>query len=120
MGVSNTFDCSVGFSIFTSGAVALGHAIGNSGSRLIITLVNTLKSGQYGAAGICNGVGRDSNFRKLYPDVYILGRSGIGDGHSKVVVFLYHTPAPGTRKESNLAFNITQQMTTAISRKFCG
>lgn len=38
------------------GAVALGHAIGNSGSRIIVSLVHALKSGQYGAAGICNGV----------------------------------------------------------------
>ena len=39
-----------------SGAVALGHAIGNSGSRIIVSLVHALKPGQYGAAGICNGV----------------------------------------------------------------
>ena len=38
------------------GAVALGHAIGNSGSRIIVSLVHALKAGQYGAAGICNGV----------------------------------------------------------------
>jgi acetyl-CoA C-acetyltransferase len=39
-----------------SGAVSLGHAIGNSGSRIIVSLVHALRSGQYGAAGICNGV----------------------------------------------------------------
>lgn len=39
-----------------SGAVALGHAIGNSGSRIMVSLVHALKPGQYGAAGICNGV----------------------------------------------------------------
>ena len=39
-----------------SGAVALGHAIGNSGSRIIVSLIHALKPGQYGAAGICNGV----------------------------------------------------------------
>lgn len=39
-----------------SGAVALGHAIGNSGSRIIVSLVHALKAGEYGAAGICNGV----------------------------------------------------------------
>jgi len=39
-----------------SGAVALGHAIGSSGSRIIVSLVHSLKSGEYGAAGICNGV----------------------------------------------------------------
>ncbi len=38
------------------GAVALGHAIGNSGSRIMVSLVHSLKSGEYGAAGICNGV----------------------------------------------------------------
>ncbi|KAI0269279.1 Thiolase, N-terminal domain-containing protein [Gloeopeniophorella convolvens] len=42
------------------GAVALGHAIGNSGSRIIVSLVHTLKSGEYGAAGICNGGGAAS------------------------------------------------------------
>jgi len=41
---------------FFSGAVALGHAIGNSGSRIIVSLVHALKSGEYGAAGVCNGV----------------------------------------------------------------
>ena len=39
-----------------SGAVALGHAIGNSGARIIVSLIHALKSGEYGAAGICNGV----------------------------------------------------------------
>jgi hypothetical protein len=39
-----------------SGAVALGHAIGNSGSRIVVSLVHALQSGEYGAAGICNGV----------------------------------------------------------------
>ncbi|TFK28808.1 peroxisomal 3-ketoacyl-CoA-thiolase [Coprinopsis marcescibilis] len=42
------------------GAVALGHAIGNSGSRIVVSLVHALKSGQYGAAGICNGGGAAS------------------------------------------------------------
>ena len=39
------------------GAVALGHAIGSSGSRIIVSLIHALKPGQYGAAGVCNGVG---------------------------------------------------------------
>ena len=41
------------------GAVALGHPLGNSGSRIIVTLINFLKQngGKYGAAGICNGGG---------------------------------------------------------------
>ncbi|KAI0771464.1 thiolase [Trametes elegans] len=42
------------------GAVALGHAIGNSGSRIIVSLVHSLKTGEYGAAGICNGGGAAS------------------------------------------------------------
>ncbi|KAF8165419.1 peroxisomal 3-ketoacyl-CoA-thiolase [Crassisporium funariophilum] len=42
------------------GAVALGHAIGNSGSRILVSLVHALKSGEYGAAGICNGGGAAS------------------------------------------------------------
>ena len=41
------------------GAVALGHPLGSSGSRIIVTLIHVLKQngGKYGAAGICNGGG---------------------------------------------------------------
>jgi acetyl-CoA C-acetyltransferase len=41
------------------GAVALGHPLGNSGSRVIVTLLNVLKQNgaKRGAAGICNGGG---------------------------------------------------------------
>ena len=41
------------------GAVALGHPLGNSGSIIIVTLLNVLKQngGKRGAAGICNGGG---------------------------------------------------------------
>ena len=41
------------------GAVSLGHPLGSSGSRIIVTLINVLKQngGKYGAAGICNGGG---------------------------------------------------------------
>lgn len=42
------------------GAVALGHAIGNSGSRIVVSLVHALKSGEYGAAAVCNGGGAAS------------------------------------------------------------
>ncbi|KIL70130.1 hypothetical protein M378DRAFT_605462 [Amanita muscaria Koide BX008] len=42
------------------GAVSLGHAIGNSGARIIVSLTHALKPGQYGAAGICNGGGGSS------------------------------------------------------------
>ena len=41
------------------GAVALGHPLGCSGARIIVTLINVLKqnNGKLGAAGICNGGG---------------------------------------------------------------
>ena len=41
------------------GAVALGHPLGCSGARIIVTLINVLKSksGKYGMAAICNGGG---------------------------------------------------------------
>lgn len=41
------------------GAVSLGHPLGNSGSRILVTLINVLKQngGKIGGAGICNGGG---------------------------------------------------------------
>lgn len=41
------------------GAIALGHALGNSGARITITLSSILqaKGAKYGVAGICNGGG---------------------------------------------------------------
>jgi acetyl-CoA C-acetyltransferase len=39
------------------GAVSLGHPIGSSGCRILVTLVNLLKKGQKGLAAICNGGG---------------------------------------------------------------
>lgn len=41
------------------GAVSLGHPLGCSGARIVVTLIHALKdkSGKYGAAGICNGGG---------------------------------------------------------------
>jgi acetyl-CoA C-acetyltransferase len=41
------------------GAVSLGHPLGASGARIIVTLVNVLKqnNGKLGGAGICNGGG---------------------------------------------------------------
>ncbi len=41
------------------GAVSLGHPLGCSGARIIVTLINVLKQngGKIGAAGICNGGG---------------------------------------------------------------
>lgn len=41
------------------GAVSLGHPLGCSGARILVTLINVLhqNGAQYGAAGICNGGG---------------------------------------------------------------
>ena len=41
------------------GAVSIGHPLGASGARIIVTLLNVLKQNgaKYGAAGICNGGG---------------------------------------------------------------
>lgn len=41
------------------GAVSLGHPLGCSGARIMVTLINVLKQNgaKYGAAGICNGGG---------------------------------------------------------------
>ncbi len=41
------------------GAVALGHPLGASGARILVTLIHVLKQngGKIGAAGICNGGG---------------------------------------------------------------
>jgi len=41
------------------GAVSLGHPLGASGARILVTLIHALKqkSGKVGAAGICNGGG---------------------------------------------------------------
>lgn len=41
------------------GGVSLGHPLGASGTRIIVTLLNVLKQnkGKYGVAGLCNGGG---------------------------------------------------------------
>lgn len=41
------------------GAVSIGHPIGCSGARIVVTLLNALhiQGGKYGCAGICNGGG---------------------------------------------------------------
>lgn len=41
------------------GAVALGHPLGASGARILVTLIHVLKqnNGKYGGAAICNGGG---------------------------------------------------------------
>lgn len=42
------------------GAVALGHPIGSSGCRIVVTLAHQLQPGQIGVAGVCNGGGAAS------------------------------------------------------------
>jgi acetyl-CoA C-acetyltransferase len=46
------------------GAVALGHPLGASGARILVTLINVLEqnNGRIGVAGICNGGGGASAF----------------------------------------------------------
>jgi acetyl-CoA C-acetyltransferase len=41
------------------GAVAMGHPIGSSGNRILVTLIHALKDtgGKRGVAGLCNGGG---------------------------------------------------------------
>lgn len=45
------------------GAVSIGHPIGCSGARIVVTLIHALKKtgGKYGCAGICNGGGGASS-----------------------------------------------------------
>jgi len=37
------------------GAVALGHAVGSSACRILVTLIHQLKTGEIGVVGVCNG-----------------------------------------------------------------
>jgi acetyl-coA acetyltransferase, mitochondrial len=39
------------------GGVSLGHPIGSSGARIVVTLTHALQPGEFGVAGICNGGG---------------------------------------------------------------
>ncbi|KAF2116309.1 Thiolase, N-terminal domain-containing protein [Lophiotrema nucula] len=52
------------------GAIALGHALGSSGSRILVTLLHQLEVGQYGAVAICNGGGAASGMivQRVSPD----------------------------------------------------
>ena len=54
--IENKFDVKVNVN---GGAVSIGHPLGSSGSRIIVTLINVLKQngGKVGAAGIGNGGG---------------------------------------------------------------
>lgn len=42
------------------GAISLGHALGSSGSRILVSLLHQLQPGEYGVAAICNGGGAAS------------------------------------------------------------
>lgn len=53
------------------GAIALGHAIGSSGSRILVTLLHRLKVGEVGCAAICNGGGAAT--------AMVVRRVGVGD-----------------------------------------
>jgi acetyl-CoA C-acetyltransferase len=41
----------------SGGAISLGHALGSSGSRILTSLLYSLKPGEFGVAAICNGGG---------------------------------------------------------------
>ncbi|NJO92564.1 MAG: acetyl-CoA C-acyltransferase [Chloroflexia bacterium] len=45
------------------GGISLGHPLGASGARILVTLINVLKqnNGKYGVAGLCNGGGGASS-----------------------------------------------------------
>jgi acetyl-CoA C-acetyltransferase len=45
------------------GAVSMGHPLGSSGSRILVTLISVLNqnNAKYGAVGICNGGGGASS-----------------------------------------------------------
>jgi acetyl-CoA C-acetyltransferase len=59
--IANNFKLGLDFEKvnINGGAVSLGHALGSSGSRIICTLISTLKrkNAAIGVAGICNGGG---------------------------------------------------------------
>ena len=40
--------------------MSLGHPIGSSGSRILVSLIHLLQSGEKGLAAICNGGGAAS------------------------------------------------------------
>jgi hypothetical protein len=84
--------CVVGlYSLISSGAVALGHAIGSSGSRIAVSLVHSLKPGEYGVAGICNGVGVQAcSVSSVISDFLCsLGRRSICACNTKVVMMIF-------------------------------
>lgn len=67
------------------GAVSLGHAIGNSGCRIVVSLAHSLKPGEYGAAGICNGVCFILLLEKHILTLHSTGRRCVRHYHPKAV-----------------------------------
>ena len=59
------------------GAVALGHPIGASGARIILTLAYELKrrGGGIGIAAICSGGGQGDAIMIEVPKIRIIGRN---------------------------------------------
>jgi acetyl-CoA C-acetyltransferase len=59
MAFAKHFDISYDKLNVFGGAVAIGHPLGSSGARIIVTLINVLtqKNARYGMAAICNGGG---------------------------------------------------------------
>lgn len=59
MAFNQTFDLPADKVNVFGGAVAIGHPLGASGTRIVTTLMNVLqqKNGKYGLAAICNGGG---------------------------------------------------------------
>lgn len=70
------------------GAVALGHPIGASGARLLVTLLTVLESraGRYGVAAICNGGGGASAvlIERVLSQPHDSPSSSAGSGGSKL------------------------------------
>lgn len=64
------------------GAVALGHPLGCSGARILVTLLGVLreKAGRVGCAGICNGGGGAS---AVVVENLQYGSAGLGEGRRK-------------------------------------
>lgn len=62
LGNSQLLGYDVGKMNIYGGALALGHPVGSSGCRIVITLLSVLRqeNGTYGSAAICNGGGGGS------------------------------------------------------------
>ncbi|MCL6633909.1 MAG: acetyl-CoA C-acyltransferase, partial [Alicyclobacillus herbarius] len=60
LGCQRELDCSLDITNVNGGAIALGHPLGASGMRLILTLLMELKrrGKQYGVASLCIGGGQ--------------------------------------------------------------